>query len=605
MTGRDDGERVRLLVLAKRFDDAVREAHLLLGVAPDDWYVLCWLSRAYRGVGDVDNALAAARSAVAFAPDSDGALENLVQMVREYGVPREALALAEHLVSRAPNSALAWTRLAECCPRAHKRSRGIQAAKRAIELDPHSSAAFNALAMNQVGRTAQRSYQKAIELDPGGSAARHNLAANLDKANEHALAGELLGGLIREDPSNQEVASRMLAIALQRQDPKRQLVAIIVTLLLGGLLIYAAAVGRLGVRPGQSARGPVGWIALIMVVTVASALVAMQKNRSFSHGLNSTLDATVEGASDRYDMMRDALRTGRLLPHSELPTRVGLDDHTARWLRIRVRRWSLLLGVSVAAATTLWPSSVAFADRFEPPQHAHPVDATVVSVGPLIPLPDGKVDDRRGTIGLRFVDGAIPRSMTVQVRDGAPHSVGQHVAALIADSDRSVWIRGVTHEPAWIALSWFFVLMLGVPVGTMSIVRLVALSRCRRALTASPPVVTPVEKGGIVERTDRSPGGRNRRTIRAAVRIAAPGHSWILRCEQVVKGRGAELAVTCWSGPVRLVAGRSRRFYLLSMDRARPTVFTLRAPRSLKEFLQWESGFVPTTRPPVGRGGAR
>ena len=257
-----DTDRVHHLAVAGRWEEAADEARRQLRERPDDAVLLAWLSRAMSKLGHHDHAVAAATAAAAREPEGHFVLGTLAYVFFEADRPIDAVAVAERLVQLYPNDAGAWTSLAEACRRT-SRARGVVAARRAIELDPFSASAHNALGINESGRRASQSFRRALELDPSMTAARSNLA---DRSSPDEAA-KLLIGLVREQPANEEFSRRALSVAVDHR-------LALGSTLIGALLVVGSVVAAIvGARadPPVGPQGAAGF-GIIGVVILAAGL---------------------------------------------------------------------------------------------------------------------------------------------------------------------------------------------------------------------------------------------------------------------------------------------------------------------------------------------
>ena len=128
--------------------------------------------------GDIDGALAVARSAVEADPSDTASHEVLIDILMNRGLGATAQAVYRDFKDQNPSSARAWTLLGRASTRAES---ATQAYQEALGIDPHHGPAW--VGMGDVYRStgnlenAETAYQKAIELDPHLASAYTGLGA--------------------------------------------------------------------------------------------------------------------------------------------------------------------------------------------------------------------------------------------------------------------------------------------------------------------------------------------------------------------------------------------------------------------------------------------
>ncbi len=587
-----ESERVRLLVAAGRFRDAVEEGSRVLATAPGDVLTLCWLARAHQGLREPQWSVAAARAAVAADPSRVLAWETFTAVLFSFGTPEEGVHAAESLIRLAPNSASAWTRAAEAWSRLDK-SRGEHAARRAIELAPNSDDAFNALAMNQPDGAAEQSYLAALELNPAGTAARTNLAALFNRTGRPQLASELFTGLAREDPRNRFASRNVLSIAVGRRDFRRLIALAVLLIPIGGFLLYAFATNFFAQKHLSDRETGMLFVAGVIALVGALLVRSWRRNRALERQ-QALLDDVVADAAGRADDLIAEVRAGRLLPEPEPGAPVGAPPRLAAVLTRRLRPYRIGCVALAAMVIVSVPTGVMYLRRFDRP-------AGEAFAGRVVATSDPVAEDgsRAEVVEVSFASSTGERSADLQVEGGEVYREGDHVEVVVA-ADRTVWIPGVVRGPTW-AIVVAMMLFLGVPITTMwLLVGGLSRLRCRRVIVSVPALVTTVDYGAIIG--PRITSSRSL-IVTVAVRLRAPHPPRMLGLSRVKTGDRQAFAWTCWSGPVRLVQGRGRRAYLFSHHPDADRVFTVRAPRSTNEFLRWESCFRQQGRPPTGPSG--
>lgn len=308
-----DAARVHLLAVAGRWEDAADEARRQLRERPDDAVLLAWSARAASALGRHHEAVDASTSAAARSPEDYFVLGTLAHVYFDADRPLDAIGVAEHLVHLYPADADAWTRLAEVC-RTIDRHRGVIAARRAIELDPFSASAHNALGINETGRRASRSFRRALELDPSMAAARSNLA---DHASPDEAA-RLLIGLVREAPGDQDYSRRTLSVAVERRFA-------LGSTLIGAVLVIGAVIAAIVGARADPPTGPQG-AAGFGIIGVVILGAGIQRLRIDGES-RAVLRAAWEDARSQASSHRAVPAVTTLPGASERPP--GIEDETA------------------------------------------------------------------------------------------------------------------------------------------------------------------------------------------------------------------------------------------------------------------------------------
>ena len=173
---------------AKRYDDVLRQTEAILAETPGNDAAHEYRARALVALGRLDEAEAHAQDAVRLDPEEIRYRELLAEILSREGAHRDAAAEFGRLARNDPREA-AWT-VAEARERlgAAQPGMGVEAARRAVQLDPRDGRAQLALAqgLTRTGdaRGAFQAASLAAELLPGDPEAREALA------DAHWLAGQ-------------------------------------------------------------------------------------------------------------------------------------------------------------------------------------------------------------------------------------------------------------------------------------------------------------------------------------------------------------------------------------------------------------------------------
>jgi tetratricopeptide (TPR) repeat protein len=190
-------------------------------------------ARSLLALGRMEEAERDAAHAVRLDPDEIRYRELLAEIRSRRGAHADAAAEYARLARNDPRQ-VAWT-LAEAAERLDSAdaSRGVEAARRAVRLAPHSFDAQLALARGLVrlgaAREALAAAGRAAELRPDDPSARESVADALWLADRRVEAFNLLGELVRElgGADQARVTAKARALYLERAGwPGRGLVAI-------------------------------------------------------------------------------------------------------------------------------------------------------------------------------------------------------------------------------------------------------------------------------------------------------------------------------------------------------------------------------------------
>jgi predicted Zn-dependent protease len=239
-------EEVTAALREGRHDEVLRLTDEILAATPGNDQAHEYRARALLALGRVGEAEQHAQDAVRLDPDEIRYRELLAQILSEEGAHRDAAAEFGRLARNDPRQAT-WT-VAEARERigAAQPDMGVDAARRAVRLDPANGAAQRALAqaLARTGdaRGAFQAATRATELLPGDPEAREALADALWLADEDAAAFAEFRALAEELAGSDRARVVAKARSLYRQ--------------------HAGAVGRLlaGIRPAFELAFRRGWL---------------------------------------------------------------------------------------------------------------------------------------------------------------------------------------------------------------------------------------------------------------------------------------------------------------------------------------------------------
>jgi Flp pilus assembly protein TadD len=197
--------QARLLIGARRFQDAVAALAPYLAGAPDDDEALCLVAQARFELDQPELALDAANAALRVSPDKEWALRLASLALARLGRFGEARAAADEAVRVSPNLWLTHLQRAQVDITAkHITATSWAAAQRAVELAPDEAGAHTtygrvALADRQV-KVAEKAFREALRLDPQDAAAHNNLGVALLRQRRLGRATSLIIGAAGIDP---------------------------------------------------------------------------------------------------------------------------------------------------------------------------------------------------------------------------------------------------------------------------------------------------------------------------------------------------------------------------------------------------------------------
>ncbi len=201
--------------------EIVRRNDAMLAERPGDDAAHEARARAHLALGHLEEAEADAMDAVRLDPEEVRYRELLAEIQSRRGEHADAAAEYAHLARRDPRQ-VAWT-VGEAAERieAADAEKGVDAARRAVRLDPRSFDAQLALARGLI-RTGEAgalaAATRALDLRPGDAAAREATADALWLADRHAAAFDALHGLAAElsDPDRARVLAKARSLYRER-----------------------------------------------------------------------------------------------------------------------------------------------------------------------------------------------------------------------------------------------------------------------------------------------------------------------------------------------------------------------------------------------------
>lgn len=242
-----DLQRARALLDVGRHDQARTALGQYLASSPQSVEALCLLARSHQLDRDYHEMLRAADRAVAAAPDSEWAHRLRSIALGKLRLPVEALLAARHAVELAPHAWQPYVIMVDALLAtggANARRQAFDAAAHAQRLAPHEPEVHNSR-----GRVfqaisdpaaARRSYQEALRLDPQNPTARNNLAIVELRQGRTTLAGERLGEVLADRPTetlyqdNARTAARTWGVRLMDAGSAVFLAVIVIALTGGG-----------------------------------------------------------------------------------------------------------------------------------------------------------------------------------------------------------------------------------------------------------------------------------------------------------------------------------------------------------------------------------
>jgi tetratricopeptide (TPR) repeat protein len=203
-------ERARALLDLGRTDEARAMLARILAVEPSDVEALVVLSLAQ--ADEPRASLETARRVLSLDPENLQGLLLCADACLELNRVNEAVEYARAAVEEAPWLAAAHASLAQSLGRRRGRQdEAVQAARRAIELDPEEPIGYIAAGNIEMARAewkeAERWYRKALEVDPSDRTAQVNLVTAQESSGRISPAFSEAAALLRLDPRDQYALS--------------------------------------------------------------------------------------------------------------------------------------------------------------------------------------------------------------------------------------------------------------------------------------------------------------------------------------------------------------------------------------------------------------
>jgi tetratricopeptide (TPR) repeat protein len=263
-----DLQRARALLDVGRFDQARAALGQYLAGSPQSVEALCLLARSHQLARNYQDMLDAAEQAVAAAPGSEWAHRLRSIALGKLRLPLQALTAARRAVELAPYAWQPYVIMVDALLAtggADARRDAFQAAVHAQRLAPQEPEVHNSRgrvfqAISDPG-SARRSYQEALRLDPQNPTARNNLAIVELRQGRTTLAGERLGEVLADRPTealyqdNARTAARTWGVRLMDAGSAIWLAVLVIALagatapvLIGACLALLAGGGTLASR---------------------------------------------------------------------------------------------------------------------------------------------------------------------------------------------------------------------------------------------------------------------------------------------------------------------------------------------------------------------
>jgi tetratricopeptide (TPR) repeat protein len=203
-----DLQRARALLDVGRHEQARVALGEYLASSPQSVEALCLLARSHQLAREYQEMLEAAEQAVAASPTSEWAHRLRSIALGKLRQPAQALGAARRAVELAPYAWQPYVIMVDALLAtggADARRDAFQAAVQAQRLAPHEPEVHNSRgrvfqAISDPG-AARRSYQEALRLDPQNPTARNNLAIVELRQGRTTLAGERLGEVLADRPT--------------------------------------------------------------------------------------------------------------------------------------------------------------------------------------------------------------------------------------------------------------------------------------------------------------------------------------------------------------------------------------------------------------------
>lgn len=220
MTSRDPASAARVWLEQGRPDRAERELRRLLSEDPHDGMAHTMLSSCLTALRRYDEALSEAKIARSLMPSSAGPYCALAEAYSQLDNLRSARVAINEAIRLDPGDADSWVSLAGIELGSLNRGKSVEAADKALSLDPTHVGAMQAkaMALNLSGKTeeAERLMKEALAADPNESTS-HGLRGLMQMAAGRDGSGDMLESL-RLDPSNDHARSGLIgALKAQRR----------------------------------------------------------------------------------------------------------------------------------------------------------------------------------------------------------------------------------------------------------------------------------------------------------------------------------------------------------------------------------------------------
>ena len=216
MTAAYDAQgRAELLTELGRTDEAIALLHAALATDPDHSGLLGALTEAQLA-DHPREALKTAERLIALSPGDYRGHYLAAFACLELGRAKQAVAHAGEAAAAAPNVASCHVLLAEAYVLKRRYTPGRKAVDRALELDPHELGGLIArgnleLVIDDL-KEAECWYRRALEIDPHNSAAQLNLAVTQEARGRAAPALLTMDGVLRFDPADDQARQHLDAI---------------------------------------------------------------------------------------------------------------------------------------------------------------------------------------------------------------------------------------------------------------------------------------------------------------------------------------------------------------------------------------------------------
>jgi tetratricopeptide (TPR) repeat protein len=196
--------RAEAALQLSRWDDAAREAALMIAAEPDDSTGYAMLSRAQLGKEEYDGALKAAEDGLAHDPDREWLHRLRCHALRLQGRLAEALDAANTCVRLLPDAAESHAVRAKVLAGLKRRKQAQAAYEKALELDPDDADLHRDLGdlfLKYKPAKAEACYRRSLALDPSDAVTLNNLGAALNRQKRPDDAALAFKAAILADPT--------------------------------------------------------------------------------------------------------------------------------------------------------------------------------------------------------------------------------------------------------------------------------------------------------------------------------------------------------------------------------------------------------------------